>query len=111
KRFSRCAGDSDMVARLGGDEFAIIQLDSREPQAEQLATVVIEAIMRPFEIDHRQVRIGCSIGIRCSEGVPISDDLLRDADEALYAAKASGRSAFRFHQRHGTVRLSTLHQA
>ncbi|MGI4793148.1 MAG: diguanylate cyclase domain-containing protein [Janthinobacterium lividum] len=108
KRFSRCVGDCDVVARLGGDEFAILLLDSREPQAEELARCVIEATMRPFELEHRQIRIGCSIGICCCDGVLVTENLLRDADDALYAAKASGRNAFRSHREHGTLGVSAL---
>ena len=88
----------DTIARLGGDEFAIVQVQVQQPaNASQLAKRIIEAIAQPIEIDGHQVVIGTSIGISISpnDGCD-ADKLLRNADLALYRAKANGRGTFCF---------------
>jgi predicted signal transduction protein with EAL and GGDEF domain len=87
-----------VVARLGGDEFAIIvPNDAMAEHVSSLATRLLEEIKRPYEIDNDLVSIGVSIGIAMA---PVNgtrpDQILRNADLALYRAKADGRSAFRF---------------
>ncbi|MDQ0326316.1 diguanylate cyclase (GGDEF)-like protein/PAS domain S-box-containing protein [Rhodopseudomonas julia] len=98
ERFNRTLRETDFVARLGGDEFAIIQADLDDPSdASGLAGRLIEAIEKPFDIDGHQVAVGTSIGIAFSplDGCE-ADTLLKNADMALYRAKADGRSTFRF---------------
>ncbi len=97
-RLTREIGDQGLVARLGGDEFAIITpvLEDKE-DAVQIARRVIAAIRDPFEIDSREIRVGTGIGIALfpRDGHSASE-LLRRADIALYRAKTSGSSNFRF---------------
>jgi diguanylate cyclase (GGDEF)-like protein len=91
---------SDMVARLGGDEFAIVQVGAAQPTgAKVLATRVIEAIAEPFNIDGNQIVIGTSIGVAvaATDGNE-PDQLLKNADMALYRAKADGRGIYHFFQ-------------
>ncbi len=90
--------ETDIMARLGGDEFAIVQSSSDQPKdATILARRLIEALGAPYEIDGHQMLIGTSIGIAI---VPNDgdhpDQLLKNADLALYRAKADGRSRYRF---------------
>ena len=88
----------DVVARLGGDEFALLQVATEQPEgAGALAKRVVEALARPFNIDGHQVNIGASIGIAIapSDGLD-PDQLLKNADLALYKAKSDGRGQFRF---------------
>ena len=85
-------GEADTVARTGGDEFAILRpvaADAQELAA--LAQALLEGIREPFEIDGTECRIGVSIGIACypAHGTN-AGDLLRNADMALYEAKAEG---------------------
>jgi diguanylate cyclase (GGDEF)-like protein len=89
----------DTVARLGGDEFAIVQSNARPTDATELAARVIEKLLEPFEVLGHQVIIGTSIGIAMApaDGTE-SDQLLRNADMALYRAKADGRGAYHFFQ-------------
>jgi diguanylate cyclase (GGDEF)-like protein len=90
----------DMVARLGGDEFAIVQIGAPQPTgATILATRVIEAIAEPFYIEGNQIVIGTSIGVAVASTDGNEPDLLlRNADMALYRAKADGRGTYHFFQ-------------
>jgi diguanylate cyclase (GGDEF)-like protein len=92
----------DKVARLGGDEFAIIQADCEQPRsAANLASRLIDAIARPYEIDGSQLVIGASIGVAvASTDTSNSEGLLRSADMAMYRAKADGRGTYRFFEPH-----------
>ena len=97
-RLVNCVKERDFVARLGGDEFAIIQADlSRPEEAEALASRIIERLSAPFEIDGQQLDIGASIGlvIAPADGMN-ADQLLKNADLAMYRAKANGRGLYCF---------------
>jgi predicted signal transduction protein with EAL and GGDEF domain len=89
--------DSDTIARMGGDEFAIVQVAADPADATHLAQRIIGAMSEPFDIDGHQVLVGASIGIAVGPGDGLSpDELLRNADLALYRAKRGGRGTFRF---------------
>ena len=97
-RLRGCIRGIDAVARLGGDEFAIVQAGGPQPtDATALAERLIEAVGAPFDLDGHQVVVGMSIGIAISpdDGTdPLQ--LLKNADMALYRAKADGRGVYRF---------------
>jgi diguanylate cyclase (GGDEF)-like protein len=97
-RLRQCVRDNDIVARLGGDEFAIVQTGSAEPtDATTLAARLIETISTPYELDGHQVVVGLSIGIAVAPNDGLDpDQLLKNADIALYRAKADGRGTYRF---------------
>jgi diguanylate cyclase (GGDEF)-like protein len=86
----------DTIARLGGDEFAILVDDLGAPQeALALAERVSVAFQEPFRPGGREITIRCSIGVvLASGGHRSADDLLRDADVAMYRAKISGRGSY-----------------
>jgi diguanylate cyclase (GGDEF)-like protein len=90
--------DTDTVARLGGDEFAIVQASVDQPtEATALATRLINALSVPYELLGHQMVIGTSVGISVAPhdgDTPAS--LLKNADMALYRAKADGRGRYRF---------------
>ena len=91
--------EHDTVARLGGDEFAVIQTGIHKPKdAETLASRVITNLTRPFDLSAAEVRIGASIGIALApmHGVS-SDELLLNADAALYISKEEGRGRYSLH--------------
>jgi diguanylate cyclase (GGDEF)-like protein/PAS domain S-box-containing protein len=96
KRLERCLRGVDTVARLGGDEFTIILDDVREPDgAIRVATRIIEEVARPFELDKQEVFTGASIGIAMyTSTYRAPQDLLRDADTAMYRAKALGKARY-----------------
>ena len=95
-RIEHCLRPRDTVARLGGDEFAVL-LDgvSGADDPTAVARRIETALARPFEIDGHEVYTTVSIGITDSSvGYTRGDDVLRDADLALYRAKAAGRSRY-----------------
>lgn len=89
---------TDAVARLGGDEFAIIQWGSAQPTgATILAERIVESLNQPFFVNDQQISIGTSIGISIAPDDCLEpDQLLRNADLALYRAKQDGRGQHRF---------------
>jgi diguanylate cyclase (GGDEF)-like protein len=92
-RLGACVRPADTVARLGGDEFAILLENARgSRQAATLSKRVLAELRSPFEIDGRKVRVSSSIGI--ATGSDPGEDLLRNADLAMYRAKAAGKDRF-----------------
>ncbi len=90
--------DTATVARIGGDEFAILQTRIEQPeQAAQLAAAIIERISQPSLHDGQEIAISGSIGITLSprDGIE-AEELLRNADLAMYQAKLDGRNSYRF---------------
>lgn len=97
QRLTACVRATDTVARLGGDEFAIIQLGVNQPfEAEQLCRTLIDVVRTPFEIDGQELHVGVSLGIAvCDESGNDPEQLLKNADIALYRAKQAGRATYR----------------
>src|SRR5579859_3152253 len=98
-RLSGCLSAGDTVARLGGDEFAIVQFckDCDPTAVSALASHIVEIVAAPYDIDGHQLVIGVSIGISLSpDDGSNPDELLKNADLALYRAKADGRATYRF---------------
>lgn len=98
ERLSSCVRESDTVARMGGDEFVIVQVSLNQPlDATTLASRVRSLISKPFDLEGRHVTIDTSIGITMA---PLDGDdpnqLLKNADLALYRAKSDGRGVYRF---------------
>jgi diguanylate cyclase (GGDEF)-like protein len=97
ERLGSCVRQVDTIARFGGDEFAVIQVGpERIEDVAVLAQRISDVLSAPYEIDGHHVLIGVSIGIAM---VPADgsdpDTLLKNADIALYRAKAEGRGTFR----------------
>ena len=90
--------ETDSIARLGGDEFAVLQGSLTQPaDTVLLAERLIEIICEPFDLDGQQAKIGVSIGIAIAPSDAADpDQLLKNADLALYRAKADGRGIYRF---------------
>jgi diguanylate cyclase (GGDEF)-like protein len=94
KKLSQCVRPGDTVARLGGDEFAILLLDRHTSRAAKaVAKRIAQEISAPFELEGNMVFSSTSIGINLCKGeVDEAADVLRDADTAMYAAKAKGKA-------------------
>ena len=97
-RLRRCTREPDTIARLGGDEFAIIMNGMTQPSdAAALSKRLREAITKPYNINDHQIVVDISIGISVSpDDGSEPDQLLKNADMALYGAKADGRGTYRF---------------
>ncbi|MBJ7309817.1 EAL domain-containing protein [Rugamonas sp. CCM 8940] len=98
RRIGACVRASDTVARLGGDEFTVIlpELAGLE-RVEQIAQHIIDSLLAPFALGQEQAFVSASIGITLfpDDGVDI-EDLLKHADQAMYAAKGAGRNRFSY---------------
>jgi diguanylate cyclase (GGDEF)-like protein/PAS domain S-box-containing protein len=91
--------EGDTVARLGGDEFAIVQagIDLQASESSSLAERLVEILGAPYDIQGHQLNIGVSIGIAFAPNDGEDpDQLLKNADMALYRAKEDGRGTYRF---------------
>ncbi|GAA2865671.1 diguanylate cyclase (GGDEF)-like protein [Aminobacter niigataensis] len=98
-RISSLVRDDDVVARLGGDEFLIVQPAVGRDEAGRVARRLIEALEQPYQLDGHLVVVGASIGIALeSETKTGPDDLVKNADLALYRAKSDGRGTYQFYK-------------
>src|SRR3954470_14998967 len=97
-RLKEVIGTAGQVGRLGGDEFEVVlPTTSSKDELSKLAQGIIDSLSRPYTINGTAVSIGASVGIVTSDyDDRTADDLMRDADLALYAAKAAGKGCFRF---------------
>ena len=111
-RFSRMLGEDCFAARLGGDEFAIYRVgDGEDGGTEELARRITACIAEPFEIEEHHIVIGTSIGIALSprDGRD-ADELLKNADMALYRAKQDGKGGYRFFEPDMDRRMRDWHE-
>ena len=98
-RLEACVRERDTVARFGGDEFAIILEDLAHPDdAAPLASKILEAFGRPFELGGREYYVTTSIGISLYPGDGVdAQALLKNADIAMYQAKELGKNTYQFY--------------
>ncbi|WIX32366.1 diguanylate cyclase [Salinicola sp. JS01] len=87
--------DSSLVARLGGDEFAVLLENLRAPaEAERVAAALRQTLRQPFDVSGQRLQVGVSIGVAVSQRDGTSaEELLRRADQAMYAEKRAPRTA------------------
>ncbi|HLJ00623.1 MAG TPA: EAL domain-containing protein, partial [Bradyrhizobium sp.] len=110
ERLGRCISGSDFVARLGGDEFAIVKTAVQDPsEVADLVTRALHAIRTPCDCLGHQVTSDASIGIALApqHGTDI-DQILKNADLAMYAAKSAGRRTWRFFEPEMDARVKAL---
>jgi diguanylate cyclase (GGDEF)-like protein len=109
ERLRKCVHEADTVARVGGDEFAIIQAGIQQPtDTAVLARRICETVKEPFDLGGHAVIAETSIGIALapSDGTE-PNELLKNADMALYGAKADGRGTYRFFEPEMDARMKT----
>jgi diguanylate cyclase (GGDEF)-like protein/PAS domain S-box-containing protein len=111
-RLKHLLRENDIVARLGGDEFAIIQADVTQPEYTSiLAQRIIEALGEPYDLEGHRISVGVSVGIALAPSDSTDADvLLKNADMALYRAKADGRGTFRFFEPEMDARVQARHR-
>ena len=95
-RLRSCVREIDSIARLGGDEFTILLEDISHPiDTEEILGRIQEALMQPFELGGHEVFTSASIGVAPSiTGYERAEDILRDADTAMYRAKHQGKARY-----------------
>jgi len=109
-RLRQMAKDGEIVARLGGDEFAVVQVQINGQEVVSLAQALIATISEPYDIDGHQIIVGASIGIALAPADgDTPDQLLRNADLALYRAKEDGRGGYHFFERGLDQRMQKRH--
>ncbi|MDX6637587.1 MAG: hypothetical protein QOJ01_1098 [Solirubrobacterales bacterium] len=93
ERISGCAGAADTVARLGGDEFAVLIEEALRPSdAARVAHRILRSLEDPFDLAGREIFITASIGVATGSGT--AENLLRNADLAMYRAKSRGKGRY-----------------
>ena len=94
RRVQRSVRPGDTAARLGGDEFAVLLEATDEKGTEVVAASLIEAMKKPFDLAGRETHIHASVGIAFACSAGSADELLRNADVAMYSAKAAGKHRY-----------------
>ncbi|MDI6749771.1 MAG: EAL domain-containing protein [Rhodocyclaceae bacterium] len=106
ERIKDCLRQVDTAARLGGDEFLILLHKTDARGAEIIARRILNSLSQPFVLDDFSFTITCSIGIALyPDDGETMDDLIKNADAAMYHVKERGRAGFRFYQRQMNVGL------
>ncbi|MFZ6724737.1 sensor domain-containing protein [Undibacterium sp. MH2W] len=106
ERLKRCIRQVDTAARLGGDEFILLLHEADAAGAEICAQRVLEELSAPITLDGMNFTVTSSIGIALYPADGLSmDDLIKNADSAMYHVKERGRSDFRFYQRQMNIGL------
>ena len=97
-RIQQCVRDSDSVARLGGDEFTVILPSlSNVSDIGQIAQNILDTLARPFTLGEDQAYVSASVGITVyPDDAESIEDLLKNADQAMYAAKRAGRNRYSY---------------
>jgi diguanylate cyclase (GGDEF)-like protein len=93
ERIRECIRTTDIAARLGGDEFAVL-LDAKAGMVDAVAVAerLVETLRRPFLMDGAEIMVGASVGIAAGRADTVrGDELLRNADVAMYTAKSQGK--------------------
>jgi diguanylate cyclase (GGDEF)-like protein/PAS domain S-box-containing protein len=101
QRLSTCVREIDTVARMGGDEFTIILGELEDLRSiDRVAWSILQSLSEPFLIDTETVYVSVSVGISVyPDDTTKIDELLKNADQAMYAAKEAGRNSFRYFTR------------
>jgi diguanylate cyclase (GGDEF)-like protein/PAS domain S-box-containing protein len=108
-RLRHCVRETDFVSRLGGDEFAIVQTMVQQPEdVTDLISRIYSVMREPYECLGHQLSTDASIGVALApqDGTDL-DELLKNADLAMYGAKADGRRTYRFFERDMDARIKT----
>jgi diguanylate cyclase (GGDEF)-like protein len=90
ERMSSAIRSKDLLARMGGDEFAVLLLDCDEPQARAFGARLVTALDEPVDVEDLALQISASVGLAQAAEGAAAEDVLQQADVALYRAKSDG---------------------
>jgi len=111
ERVRACVRPADLAARLGGDEFGILIEHGSEEAAERIALRLVAALRAPFVLSGRETQVHASIGIASgSEDARTGDELLANADVAMYSAKSAGKRRYAFYEPRMHTRVRRRHE-
>ncbi|HEV8251004.1 MAG TPA: EAL domain-containing protein [Gaiellaceae bacterium] len=111
ERLRACIRPGDAAARLGGDEFAILLASGSAGEAEETAKRIVDALRAPFVLHGREVPIHASVGIACAaSNATTAEQLLQNADVAMYAAKANGKRGYAIYEPEMHTRIRRRHE-
>jgi diguanylate cyclase (GGDEF)-like protein len=111
ERIGQCARTQDLAARLGGDEFAILLEGVGNEEAARVASRVLSAVRAPIVIEDRAVSIQTSVGVAViDQPGSDADELMRNADIAMYTAKRNGKGCYEFFQPEMSAAVMLRHQ-
>ena len=106
ERLLTCIRQVDMVARLGGDEFVVLLSDTHQRGAEIAARRILTSLSHVIQIGELAVNVSTSIGVALfPEDGDSMDELIKNADSAMYSVKERGRDDFRFYQKEMNIGL------
>jgi len=100
----------DIPARLGGDEFAVLIQNADDGEPERVAERLVEALRAPFSVQGREVSVTGSVGIASAEQSATADELLRNADIAMYSAKDNGKRGYAAYEPEMHDRMQVRHE-
>jgi diguanylate cyclase (GGDEF)-like protein len=92
ERIRGAVRETDVVARLGGDEFAVVMPATGPDQASVVGQRILAALKQPIELPDRSIRCGASLGLSVGDSGQAPEDMLMQADVAMYASKAEGQN-------------------
>lgn len=113
ERVRACMRGDDLAARLGGDEFGVLLRHhswERDEVAQQSASRLVEALRAPFVMNGREIQVRASVGIAHASNAHTADELLSNADVAMYSAKADGKERYALYKPEMHTRVRRRHE-
>jgi diguanylate cyclase (GGDEF)-like protein len=110
ERVKACVRPADVPARLGGDEFAVLADGSSTEEAERVAERLVRALSEPFLIEGHEIAAHASVGIAFGTAEDTADELLRNADVAMYHAKQGGKRRYAAYEPHMHEKVRRRHE-
>ena len=111
ERLRACLRPGDIAARLGGDEFGVLLSAASGDDAEEIAKRIVDALRAPFVLHGQEIPVHASVGIAHAESrATTSDELLRNADVAMYTAKSNGKRGYAIYEPEMHARIRRRHE-